>query len=92
MPRMSLAEEFYNDEEECDGDGMKWLIVYDFAGKPNPRFWMNLRRLSALEAGSRLLQLSVYITRSRRVARVAVRLARHYGARVEAFRVEGTFP
>ncbi|HIH87953.1 TPA: hypothetical protein HA344_01940, partial [Candidatus Bathyarchaeota archaeon] len=61
------------------------------SGKPNPRFWANLRRLSALKAGSRLLQFSVYITRSRRVVRVAVRLARHYGASVEAFRVEETF-
>jgi len=31
MPRMSLAEEFYNDEDEHDNDGAKWLIIYDFS-------------------------------------------------------------
>ncbi len=91
MPRVSLAEELYRDEEKRDDDS-KWLVVYDFTGKPNPRFWANLRQLSALKAGSRLLQLSVYLTGSRRVARVAVRLARHYGASVEAFRVEDEAP
>jgi hypothetical protein len=92
MPRKSLAEELYADEEDCADEGGHWIVVYDFEGKPNPRFWVNLRRLSTMRAGSRLLQLSVYMTGSRRVARVAVLLARHYGASVEVFRAEQVNP
>jgi hypothetical protein len=86
MPRKSLAEELYEDEEDCVDEDGHWIVVYDFEGKPNPRFWVNLSRLSTLGAGSRLLQFSVYMTGSRRIARVAVLLARHYGASVEVFR------
>ncbi|MFA5868994.1 MAG: hypothetical protein WC941_04770 [Candidatus Bathyarchaeia archaeon] len=86
MPRISLAEELYREAEDCGDDDGRWIIVYDFEGRPNPRFWMNLHRLSRLCAGSRLTQFSVYVTGSRRVARVAVhspgttaRLSRYSG-------------
>ncbi len=92
MPRKSLAEELYDDAEGCEDDHGNWIVFYDFEGKPNPRFWTNLHRLSALCAGSRFLQFSVYLTGSRRVARVAVSLARHYGASVEVFRGERANP
>jgi hypothetical protein len=92
MPRISLAEELYREAEDCGDDDGRWIIVYDFEGRPNPRFWMNLHRLSRLCAGSRLTQFSVYVTGSRRVARVAVQLARHYGASVEVFRGEQASP
>lgn len=92
MPRVSLAEKFYEDEENCDKSEGRWLVVYDFHGGANPRFWMNLHRLSSMADGSTLLQLSVYLAATRRVARVAVKLAEHYGASVEVFRVEEDFP
>ncbi len=87
MPRKSLAEKLYADEDCCRDPG-RWIIVYDFAGKTNPNFWDNLRRLSSLDGESRLLQLSVYLAESRQSARVALRLAEHYRASVEAFKVE----
>jgi hypothetical protein len=77
VPRKSLAEKLYTDEDGCRDPG-RWLIVYDFAGKTNSNFWTNLRRLSSLDGESRLLQLSIYLAEGRRSARVALSLARHY--------------
>ena len=88
MGRRSLAEQFY---EECEGDEGEegtWLVIYDFKGKPNPRFWGNMNRLSSLSGGGRRLQYSVFATDSRRSALTAVKIADHYGAEVALFRGE----
>jgi len=89
LGRRSLAEEYLDEapEEEDWGDGT-WLVMYDFDSKPNPRFWLNLRRLVRLLGEGSLVQYSVFMTGSRRGAIVAERLARHYGARVDVFKGE----
>jgi len=90
MGRKSLAakllEETPEDEEDATGS---WLVVYDFRGlKPNPRFWKNLNRLVALLGDGSMIQYSVFKTRNKRGAHVAVKIAKHYGAEVKAFRGE----
>ena len=89
LGRKSLAEEYLDEvpEEKDQGDGI-WLVMYDFDSKPNPRFWLNLRRLVRLLGEGSLVQYSVFMTRSRRGAIVAERLAKHYGARVDVFKGE----
>lgn len=87
MGRRSLAEELYEEAEDGEEEGL-WIVVYDFETKPNPKFWVNLHRLSTYSSGSRLIQHSVYLTGSKRVARAVVKLARHYGASVEVFKGE----
>ena len=87
--RKSLAEEYLDEvsEEENRSDGT-WLVLYDFDVKPNPRFWLNLKRLVRLVGEGSLVQYSVFMRRSRRRAIVAEKLARHYGARVDVFKGE----
>lgn len=88
MGRKSLAEEYLDEvpvAEEAEGT---WLIMYDFSSKPNPRFWSNLRRLRGLVGESSMVQYSVFMTRSRRGAMVAEKLAMHYGAQVDVFKGE----
>ncbi len=92
MPRASLAEKYYEDSEDHEDDSGEWIIVYDFEGKPNSKFWTNMHRLSERSMGSRFLQFSVFTTASRRVARAAVMLTRHYGGAVETFRVDPLDP
>lgn len=92
MPRRSLAEELYEEAKDHEDDEGHWIIVYDFEGKTNPRFWINMHKLSAYHPGSRFLQFSVYLTGSRRVARAVVMLARHYGGAVEVFRGDSIDP
>ena len=89
LGRKGLAEEYLEEipVEEEQGDGT-WLVMYDFDRKPNPRFWSNLRRLRDLVGEGSMVQYSVFMTRSRRGAIVAEKLARHYGARVDVFRGE----
>jgi len=90
MGRKSLAEQYYEEtSEKGDASDATWIVFYDFRGvKPNPRFWKNVRRLIGLVGGSSMVQYSVFMTRSRRGAITAVKLARHYGAEVVAFRGE----
>ena len=86
LGRKNLAEECLDEvpEEEDRGEGT-WLVMHDFDSKPNPRFWLNLRRLVRLLGEGSLVQYSVFMTGSRRGAIVAERLARHYGAQVDVF-------
>ena len=89
LGRKSLAEEYLEEVSEMEGQGDgTWLVLYDFDVKPNPRFWLNLRRLVRLVGEGSLVQYSVFMTGSRRGAIVAERLARHYGARVDVFKGE----
>ena len=89
MGRKSLAEEHLDEipegEELYEGT---WLVMYDFDSKPNPRFWLNLRRLMGLIGQGSMVQYSVFMTRSRKGAIVAQKLAKHYGARVDVFKGE----
>ena len=89
LGRKSLAEEYLDkvpaEEDRSDGN---WLVMYDFDNKPNPRFWLNLKRLVRLLGEGSMVQYSVFMTGSRRGAIVAERLARHYGARVDVFKGE----
>ncbi len=79
MGRKSLAEKFYEEtSEEEDGEEEIWLVLYDFGSKSNPRFWGNVRRLMGLVGEGSLVQYSVFMTRSRRGAMAAERIARHY--------------
>jgi len=89
MGRKSLAEKFYEEtSEEEDGEEGTWLVLYDFGSKPNPRFWGNIKRLIGLVGEGSLVQYSVFMTRSRRGAMAAMKLARHYGAEVMVFKGE----
>ena len=89
MGRKSIAEEYYSEipEEEDEEEGT-WLVMYDFKSKPNPRFWGNVKRLIGLVGEGSLVQYSVFMTRSRRGAMAAERIARHYGASVMVFKGE----
>ena len=88
MGRKSLAEKFYEEASEGDGEEETWLVLYDFGSKPNPRFWGNIRRLIGLVGEGSLVQYSVFMTGSRRGAMAAMMLARHYGATVMVFKGE----
>ena len=90
MGRKSLAQEYFEEipEEEGREDGT-WIVLYDFKGvKPNPKFWVNLKRLRSLAGSGSLVQYSVFMTRSRKGAIAAVKLARHYGGEVMVFQGE----
>ena len=87
MGRKSIAEEYYGEIPEKEEEGT-WLVLYDFKSKPNPRFWANIKRLTRLVGEGSLVQYSVFMTKSRRGAVTAVKIARHYGARVMLFRGE----
>ena len=87
MGRKSIAEEYYSEiPEEEDGEEGTWLVMYDFKSKPNPRFWGNVKRLIGLVGEGSLVQYSVFMTRSKRGAMAAERIARHYGASVMVFK------
>lgn len=74
-------------DEEKDS----WVVIYDFRGrKPNPRFWRNLRLLFALAGDGVMVQYGVFLTRRKRGAIAAVKIARHYGAEVMVFKGEET--
>ena len=89
MGRKSLAEKFYEEtSEEEDREEETWLVLYDFGSKPNPRFWRNIKRLIGLVGEGSLVQYSVFMTGSRRGAMAAMKLARHYGAKVMVFKGE----
>lgn len=90
MGRKSLAEIYFEEtSEHIETDNASYFVLYDFRGsKPNSKFWANLRRLVVLVGEGSLDQYSVFMTRSRRGAMTAVRLARHYGAEVIAFKGE----
>jgi len=82
-----LAEEFLEKADQYEEIKGTWLVIYDFKGvKPSPRFWGNLKRLMGLIEDGSMVQYSVFRTRSRRGAVVAVMLAEHYGAQVLTFR------
>jgi hypothetical protein len=82
--RKSLAESFYNSVTVKEPqETSTWIVLYDFHGiKPNSRFWYNLKRLAKLAGDGSLVQYSVFMTRSKRGALTAVKLAEHYGAEV----------
>ena len=89
MGRISLAKKYYEETSENeDNEEGTWLVLYDFGSKPNPRFWGNLKRLIGLVGEGSLVQYSVFMTRSRRGANAAEKIARHYGARVMVFKGE----
>ena len=83
MVNRSIAHQLLDDETDEDGS---WIIVYDFIDhKPNPNFWVNLRRISDSHGGG-LIQYSVYRTESLREAQAVRELARHYGGEARMFR------
>ena len=90
MGRKSLAAKYFDETaDEKDEGEATWLVLYDFRGvKPNPRFWGSLKRLIGLVGEGSLIQYSVFMTKSRRGAVTAVKIARHYGAHVMLFRGE----
>ena len=89
LGRKSIAEGYYEEtSEEEEGEEGTWLVLYDFRSKPNPRFWGNVKRLIGLVGEGSLVQYSVFMTKSRRGAVTAVKIARHYGAHVMLFRGE----
>ena len=89
MGRKSLAAIIYEEIPEDEvGEEETWLVLDDFGSKPNPRFWGNIRRLIGLVGEGSLVQYSVFMTRSRRGAMAAMKLARHYGAEVMVFKGE----
>ena len=88
MGRQSLAKKYY-DETKAEEEKGTWLVLYDFKGiKPSSKFWSNLKRVQSLVGEGTLIQYSVIRTGSKRGALTAVKLARHYGAETEIYRVE----
>ena len=89
MGRKSLAEKYYEafeGEDESDGT---WIVLYDFKGiKPSSKFWDNINRLIDIAWNGSLIQYSAFMTDNRRAASTMVRLARHYGGKVEVFKGE----
>jgi len=88
LGRKSLAEKYYEETPEQEEEGT-WIVLYDFKGiKPSSKYWQNLKRVISLTGDSSLIQYSVFMTRDKRGAITATRLARHYGAEVMAYKVE----
>lgn len=82
MVNPSIASQLIS--EETDEFGL-WVIVYDFIGfKPNPNFWVNLRRVSSSYGGF-LIQYSVYQAGNKSEAEAVSQLVRHYGGEAQAF-------
>ena len=83
MVNRSIAHQLLGDG--ADEDGI-WIIVYDFIEhKPNPNFWVNLKRISDSRGGG-LIQYSVYRAESLREAHAVKELAIHYGGEARLFR------
>jgi hypothetical protein len=84
----SLAHRFLEESKATHEDTSDWIIIYDFLKKkPNPQFWRNLKKMKN-RSSLRRIQYSVLFTSKRNEAIAAVKLAEHYGAEVELFRVE----
>jgi hypothetical protein len=57
LGRKSLAEEHLKKVTEVENEGEStWLVMYDFDSKPNPNFWLNLRRLVRLLGEGSMVQ------------------------------------
>ena len=83
MANRSIAHQLLGDAADEDGS---WIVVYDFIEhKPNPNFWVNLKRISDSRGGG-LIQYSVYRTESRSEAQAVRRLVTHYGGEARVFR------
>jgi CRISPR/Cas system-associated endoribonuclease Cas2 len=89
MVNFSIASRILVNETE--GIGL-WIIVYDFLGfKPNPNFWVNLRRISNAHGGN-FIQYSVYQTRKKTEAKAVKELIVHYGGDAQVFEcIEPTY-
>lgn len=88
MPRRSLAEDLYEGNDAADEEDGEWLMIYDFEGrKTSKRFWENLGRLAGVSPGGSLIQRSIFLTGSRRIADASRRLASRYGAKTAVFKV-----
>ena len=82
MVNPSIASQLISEEPSEIG---LWVIVYDFRGfKPNPNFWVNLRRISGFYGGY-LIQYSVYQAGNRTEADAVSSLVGHYGGEAQAF-------
>jgi len=94
MPRKSLAEQLYGEEDEiADEEDSIWFLIYDFNDvKPHLNFWTNIHRLTALEGVSRLIQYSAFQSNRRRIAMAAQKLAEYYGASTELFQAKKVNP
>jgi len=87
MVNRSIAHQLLGDEADEDGS---WIIVYDFIErKPNPNFWVNLKRISDSRGGG-LIQYSVYLTESHSEVQAVQRLVNHYGGESRMFRCVDT--
>ncbi len=83
MVNYPLSEKLLEDDEALPG---QWIIVYDFIDfKPNPNFWINLKRISSSEGGG-LIQYSVYQSGTWKETRAVRALVNHYGGDVKVFR------
>ena len=83
MANRSIAHQLLDDDIDETGG---WIIVYDFIEhKPNPNFWVNLKRISSSRGGG-LIQYSVYQTESLREAQAVRELVNHYGGEAMVFR------
>jgi hypothetical protein len=83
MANRSIAHQLLDEHKDEAGS---WIIVYDFIEhKPNPNFWVNLKRISDLRGGG-LIQYSVYRTISHSEAQAVRRLVNHYGGESRMFR------
>jgi len=82
MVNPSIASQLITEEDDEVG---LWVIVYDFIGfKPNPNFWVNLRRISSSYGGN-LIQYSVYQACNRAEAEAINSLVTHYGGEAQTF-------
>lgn len=83
--KKSLAHKFL-DEYEDETEGF-WLIIYDFIKmKPSPKFWTNLTRFKK-STSLKTIQYSVLSATKHGDSQTASRLAYHYGAQTNVFKV-----
>ena len=88
MGRKSLAEKYFEETPEQEEEG-NWIVLYDFKGmKPSSKYWHNLKRLTSLVGESSLIQYSVFMTKDKRGAITATKLAKHYGTETRTFKAE----
>ena len=90
MPRRSIAEKILKEVEISDDKG-KYIIVYDFplryGEKISIKFYKNLHRILLHDKNSINIQKSVIMVSSLKISKAIAKLIKHYGGKVQIFRV-----
>ena len=84
MGRKTLVEKLLKAIDDRENDDSTYLIIYDFTwnSRPNKEFYHSLARL-----GGVFVNRSCVLVKGRKYAIAIKLLARHYGAKVHAYRI-----